>query len=55
MFSDGSIPCEHEYHLLPDVAIESLVNKVIDLLKNEQDVEMEVGYATARLVSLITS
>jgi len=52
MFSDGSIPCEEEYHLLPDVAFESVVDKVITLAKGSED-DAEVGYAISSAAKLV--
>ena len=45
IFSDGAIPCEHEYHLLADVAVEDLVDKVTAVVAKAEDAQTEVGYA----------
>ena len=44
MFSDGGIPCEYEYHLLPDVSLENVVDKEIKLVREAKD-EADVGFA----------
>ena len=51
MFSNGAIPCAYEYHALPDVAIEGLVDKIIILAGEAEDVVTEIVYS---LVSAAT-
>lgn len=52
MFSDGSIPCEEEYHLLSDVVLETVVDKVTTLVREAED-EAEVFYALRSAATLV--
>jgi len=52
MFSDGSIPCEEQYHLLPDVALEGVVDRVITFAREAKD-EAEVFYAVRSAATLV--
>jgi hypothetical protein len=45
IFSDASIPCNEEYHLLSDVTFDDVCKDVIRLVNEDRDVEVDVGYA----------
>lgn len=47
IFSDGSIPCEYEYHLLPNVAIDSLADQVSMLAREGED-PADINFAILR-------
>ena len=43
-FSDGSIPNEFEYNLVPDVSVERLVADVQEIVVEGEDVDVRIGY-----------
>ena len=44
IFSDGEIPCPHEYSLVPNMVMEELTNTVIETVRRGEDVGANVAY-----------
>jgi hypothetical protein len=49
VFSDGQIPCPYEYNLISDEQNEDLTERLVEVVKNEEDVFPKVDYLISRM------